>query len=246
MMSSGRSNAFVLPDFLMDDLAGRHSSSKGGGSSRLSTLTEANKASSPLPSLCRCAQPFPSSPRLTHSRLQQVLTVMPCLPLRTAQENLPPNLLPSGKRVQRIKRAKKVVASNAAAVPSTARAVAQPSAAATAPQGLVAPETGLVAMTAAAKSELQPAEQLDLMLPQRKQARLGECELRAMSRCGEMEHNTRQRKVVSPPLQKMREAHALYRTRQQSSGLAPSGLKAGCTAAELECLADMDAHHIDG
>ena len=89
----------------------------------------------------------------------------------------------------------------------------------------------------------EAVEQSRLMMPQRKLARLGECEERAMRRCGEMELETRQRKVVSPPLQKMCQVHAGYRSRQGSK-LASSGLLAGVTAAELNCLDGFGLHRI--
>lgn len=99
-------------------------------------------------------------------------------------------------------------------------------------------------LAAVAKPEVSEMEQSRLVMRQKKQSRVGECEVRAMRRCGEMEECSRRRKIVSPPLQKTCEVHAIYRTRQ-ANGRTSSGLQTGYTAVELECLDGFDNHRID-
>ena len=139
-----------------------------------------------------------------------------------AQENLQPNALAlKAKRTKRQVKKPEAVRS-AVAAPS---APAAPSA-------------------AAAATPAPASEQAVLMMPQRKQSRPAEGGPRAVR--GWWEPEQRQRKVVSPTLQKMCESHARYVERaQKAQSRGASGLQQWTSAAELHCLKALDAAVID-
>ena len=140
--------------------------------------------------------------------------------LARAQENLQPNAM-----ALKAKRTKRQVKK-----PEAARSSEAAPAAPAAPSATVA--------TAVA------GEQAVLMMPQRKQSRLGEGEQRAVR--GWWEPEERQRKVVSPTLQKMCESHARYVARaQKAQTRGTSCLQKWTSAAEIQCLKALDATVID-